>query len=84
MALEDSEALALLLQHHLKQDKFRGHLTAAKQYTQLRKPRVEIIHKTAQETAAMKQDMGIVQEMLMHFFVWMIGKCTKSGETIRT
>lgn len=74
MALEDCEALALFLQHHLEQDEKAGHITASKQYFELRQQRVTMVHKKAQETGALKQDMGFVKEMMMYFFIWLISK----------
>ena len=74
MALEDCESLALLLQHHLERDPESGHLIAAKQYSQLRRPRLEGVFKKSQQLAGMKQDMGFFQEMLMYLFVWLFAR----------
>ncbi len=76
MALEDCEALALFLDHHLKRDPLKGHIAATKRYCELRMPRVGVVHKKAQETGALKQDMGVAKEMMIYFFIWMISKCT--------
>lgn len=75
MALEDCEALALLLQHHLRADPSNGHRTAACHYCELRMPRVALVHKKAQETGALKQDMGFAKEMTMYFFILLISEC---------
>ena len=78
MALEDCEALALLLHYDLQQDAEKGHMIATKQYSELRMPRLGMVHKKAQETGAMKQDMGLVQEMVMYFFIWLMSKSRHS------
>jgi len=74
MALEDCEVLALLLSHHLNGlgDLDIGMLM--KQYCDLRIPRVSMVHKKAQETGALKQDMSLVQEMIMYFFIWLMSQ----------
>lgn len=70
MALEDCEMLALLLAHH--QDRHQdGWRVAAKLYSDMRIPRLRWIRKEAQKRGGMKQNMGVVQEMLMYFFVWL-------------
>jgi 2-polyprenyl-6-methoxyphenol hydroxylase-like FAD-dependent oxidoreductase len=71
MALEDCEALALLLRHYMQEDSEDGLLKAARQYSDLRRPRLDMVFKKAQQLAGMKQDMGFIQEMLMYFFVWL-------------
>ncbi|KAI1150090.1 FAD/NAD(P)-binding domain-containing protein [Nemania diffusa] len=71
MALEDCEALALFLCHYLREDPDSGLVKAAKQYSALRRPRLDMVFKKAQQLAGMKEDMGVVQEMLMYFFVWL-------------
>lgn len=83
MALEDCEALALLVQHHLQHDATDGHKIATKQYSELRKPRVGMVHKKAQETGALKQDMGLMKEMIMYFFIWMISKFHSSIRALK-
>ncbi|KAK5704001.1 hypothetical protein LTR97_003014 [Elasticomyces elasticus] len=75
MALEDAETLARLLAHHLAEDPKIGHLLACKQYSDLRMPRLAKVHKKAQQLGSMKQDMGVVQEMVMYAFVWALAKC---------
>ncbi|KAF7195926.1 FAD-dependent monooxygenase janM [Pseudocercospora fuligena] len=74
MALEDCESLALLLRHHLQEDLEHGHLIATRQYSELRRPRLEGVFGKAQQLAGMKQDMGFFQEMLMYFFVWLFAR----------
>lgn len=73
MALEDCEVLARLLAHY--QDQSRdGWRLAAKAYSDMRIPRLRWVSKEARKRGAMKQDMGIVQEMLMYFFIWLSGR----------
>lgn len=67
MALEDCEALTLLLRHYLQESPEVGLVKAAKQYSDIRRPRLDMVFKKAQQLAAMKQDMGVIQEMLMYF-----------------
>lgn len=74
MALEDCEALGLFLCHHLREDPENGLIKAAKQYSDLRRPRLDMVFKKAQQLAGMKQDMGFVQEMIMYFFVWLLSR----------
>ncbi|KAI1179960.1 FAD/NAD(P)-binding domain-containing protein [Nemania sp. FL0916] len=72
MALEDCETLALLLHHYAQEDPVSGATKAAKQYSDLRRPRLDGVFKKAQQLAGMKQDMSVFQEMLMYFFVWLM------------
>ncbi|KAI8625246.1 FAD/NAD(P)-binding domain-containing protein [Xylariaceae sp. FL1651] len=74
MALEDCETLALLLQNYLQEDSQKGFLTAVKQYSDIRRPRLDMVFKQAQQLAGIKQDMGVFQEMLMYFFVWLFSR----------
>ncbi|KAI1351599.1 FAD/NAD(P)-binding domain-containing protein [Xylaria sp. FL0043] len=74
MALEDCESLALLLSHYLREDPESGFGKASKKYSDLRRPRLDMVFKKAQELAGMKQDMGFLQEMLMYFFVWLFSQ----------
>lgn len=74
MALEDGEALALLLQHYLVADSANGHQKAIKVYSDMRRPRLQMVYKKAQELAAMKEDMGIAMEFIMYFFIWFFSK----------
>ncbi|WPH00028.1 Hypothetical protein R9X50_00285100 [Acrodontium crateriforme] len=73
MALEDSETLALLLAHHLGKSGADGTSLALKQYDELRIPRLDMIHKKSQETSSMKQDMNVMEEFIMYFFIWLMG-----------
>ncbi|KAJ2999194.1 hypothetical protein NUW58_g58 [Xylaria curta] len=68
MALEDCEALALLIRHYLKEDPNDGLGEAAKKYSDIRRPRLDMVFKKAQQIAGMKHDMGVIQEMFMYFF----------------
>ena len=70
MALEDCEILAMLLAHHQDQDE-GGWRLAAKLYSDMRIPRLLWIRQEADKRSGMKQDMGIVQEMVMYFFIWL-------------
>ncbi|KAI8952816.1 FAD/NAD(P)-binding domain-containing protein [Xylaria longipes] len=74
MALEDCESLALLLRHYLQEGPEVGLVKAARQYSDIRRPRLDMVFKKAQQLAGLKQDMGIVQEMLMYFFVWLFSR----------
>lgn len=83
-ALEDVEAFALLLAHHLRKSAAREAMTlldhknaitaAAKQYTALRQPRVTAILKQAQQIQGRKRDMGVMQEYLMYGLMKFMGK----------
>ncbi|KAM5354987.1 hypothetical protein ACJ41O_001633 [Fusarium nematophilum] len=79
-ALEDCEAFALFLAHHL------GKITeddgssmkqavnrASKQYMALRQPRVTEILKAAQKIQNSKRNMGVVQEYAMYTFMRVFG-----------
>ncbi|KAI0426481.1 FAD/NAD(P)-binding domain-containing protein [Xylaria sp. FL1042] len=74
MALEDCESLALLLHYYLHEDQGSGFDKASKNYSDLRRPRLDMVFKKAQELAGMKQDMGFIEEMLMYFFVWLFSR----------
>ncbi|KAI0530314.1 FAD/NAD(P)-binding domain-containing protein [Xylaria digitata] len=71
MALEDCESLALLLRHYLQEEPGSGFIKASKKYSDLRRPRLDMVFKKAQQLSGMKQDMNVVQEMLMYFFIWL-------------
>lgn len=73
MALEDCETLALLLAHYQDREQ-EGWRLALKLYSDMRIPRLRWIRMEAQKRGAMKKDMGIVQEMLMYFFIWLSGE----------
>lgn len=74
MALEDCETLALLLKHHLSLGTKTSVQCALEQYSEVRKPRLAMVHKKAQELAGMKQDMSFVEEMVMYLFIWLFCK----------
>lgn len=83
-ALEDVEALALFLAHHLRKNAGQDNPTAlelkstitaaAKQYTALRQPRVTAILRNAQQMQGRKRDMGLIQEYAMYGFMKLMGK----------
>lgn len=89
-ALEDVEAFALFLAHHVRtndpaQDTVNlkaAIKAAAKQYEALRKPRVTAILKDAQQRQSKKRDMGWLQEYSMYAFIKLMGK--GSWENIET
>lgn len=70
MALEDCEILAMLLAHHQDQDQ-DGWRLANKLYSDMRIPRLLWIRQEADKRSGMKQDMGVLQEMVMYFFIWL-------------
>ena len=70
MALEDCEILAMLLAHHRDRDEGDWCL-AAKLYSGIRIPRLLWIRQEADKRSEMKQDKGIVQEMVMIFYIWL-------------
>lgn len=70
MALEDCEILAMLLAHHHDQEQ-DGWRLAAKLYSDMRIPRLRWIRKEAEKRSGTKHDMGVAQEMLMYFFIWL-------------
>jgi hypothetical protein len=82
-ALEDVEALALFLGHYLRKE-YQGSTedvdckqaitTAAKQYTELRMPRVEAILEAAKRRQNTKRDMSVIEEYLMYCFLWILGE----------
>lgn len=71
-ALEDCEGLALLLAFHSAKDSTAFDL-ALQQYQMLRKPRVARIHAEATKRSKMKQDMSVVEEMIMYAVLWIMG-----------
>lgn len=81
-ALEDTEAFALFLAHHIRVGNNAQNTmnlktsikTAAKQYEGLRKPRVTAILKDAQQRQSKKRDMGWLQEYSMYAFMKLMGK----------
>lgn len=90
-ALEDVEAFALFLAHHLRAnnpaqnavDLKTSIKTAANQYESLRKPRVAAILKDAQQRQNQKRDMGWLQEYSMYAFMKLIGKVSCLNVTTR-
>ena len=82
-ALEDAEALALLLKHYLKsgeedastiRDDRIAVSAAMIKFVELRKPRIAKIYIQSQRMSSRKLDMNIVQEYLMYFFIWLSTK----------
>ncbi|XP_044721699.1 FAD binding domain-containing protein [Hirsutella rhossiliensis] len=83
-ALEDVEAFALFLGHYLRKA-YQEHKiydansrkqvikVAAKQYMELRLPRVTKILQEAQTMQNSKRDMTVFQEYLMYIFLWILG-----------
>lgn len=84
-ALEDVEALALLLAHHLHMG--NAHLdevapnaqknaikAAASQYVNLRQPHVNVILESAQKTQNSKREMGILKEYFMYGVMKIMGE----------
>ncbi|KAI0416717.1 FAD/NAD(P)-binding domain-containing protein [Xylaria grammica] len=80
MALEDCETLALLLRHYLQEEPESGLVKASRKYSDIRRPRLDMVFKKAQQLAGMKQDTSVVQETLMYFFVWLFS-CFKFTES---
>ncbi|KAF2170010.1 hypothetical protein M409DRAFT_19623 [Zasmidium cellare ATCC 36951] len=74
MALEDCETLALLLHHYLTVRSSKSIQRALEQYSDIRRPRLAMVHKKAQELAGMKQDMSLLEEMVMYFFIWLFAR----------
>ncbi|KJZ75700.1 hypothetical protein HIM_04857 [Hirsutella minnesotensis 3608] len=82
-ALEDAEAFTLFFCHYLR-EAYETQQTdcasrkqvikkAAKQYMDLRLPRVTKLLENAQRTQNSKRDMNIFQEYAMYFFMWIMG-----------
>ncbi|PFH62508.1 hypothetical protein XA68_13247 [Ophiocordyceps unilateralis] len=82
-SLEDAEALTLFLCHHLRRA-YQEHktdvasrkqliTTAAKQYMELRLPRVTKILHDARATQGSKRNMTLVQEYAMYVVLWIMG-----------
>lgn len=83
-ALEDVEALTLILAHHLRNEPKTGDSTssgayktifkvAAGQYMAIRQPHVSKILQAAQENQNKKREMGIIQEYMMYGFLKLVG-----------
>lgn len=76
-ALEDSEALALLLSRYLDLPNTtqKAAITGTlKKFDELRMPRLAKIYAQSSKFAKTKTDMNIVQEFLMYFFIWLMHK----------
>ncbi|KAL2830756.1 hypothetical protein BDW59DRAFT_140778 [Aspergillus cavernicola] len=82
-ALEDAEAFAMLLSHSLHRLYQRAPAdikaykttitTAAKQYMEIRRPRVQNIVENAQRMQNTKRDMGVIAEYGMYCAMWIAG-----------
>ena len=80
-ALEDCESFALFLAHQLSRRDSSSPTTqrqavtkAARQYMDLRKPRVTEILESAKRIQNSKRDMGIIREYAMYCFFKVLGK----------
>ena len=84
-AMEDAEALAMMLAHHLQGVRRSNYsecglsersavAQALSKFEQLRKPRVKMIWEKSQRMSKMKADIGFVQEILMYFLIWLMSK----------
>lgn len=80
-ALEDGEGFVLLLSHHLKvayseprdsQWETERHAVecAAKDYSNMRMPRIEKIRKRSAAIGDFKKPKTFIQEMFMYLFIW--------------
>lgn len=81
-ALEDVESFAKLLSYFLgKADDSDSSVReckeavklAAKQYMDLRRPRVQAILDDARKRQSKKRDMGVIEEYLMYSIMWIMG-----------
>lgn len=89
-ALEDVEALVLLLRHYLRRE--AGEVTganeavrckkaitdAAGQYEKLRRPHVEGILQRAKRAQGSKRTMSWVEEYVMYGFMWVMGESSST------
>jgi 2-polyprenyl-6-methoxyphenol hydroxylase-like FAD-dependent oxidoreductase len=83
-ALEDAEAFAMLLGHaiHVVDQESsadtaaykKAITTAAKQYIEIRRPRVQSILESAQRMQSTKRDMSWIAEYAMYCAMWIAGK----------
>ena len=81
-ALEDAEALALLLKHYLHSPHVEGTGSsqaaniekALHKYVELRKPRLAKIYKRSQKMSSLKMQMNIVEEYLMYSIIWVASR----------
>ncbi|KAL4968745.1 uncharacterized protein BDV14DRAFT_196560 [Aspergillus stella-maris] len=82
-ALEDVEAFTLLLSHTLRAAYQNGShdimadkkaiTTAAKQYMQIRRPRVRSLLEAAQRMQNSKRGLGVIAEYIMYCAMWIAG-----------
>ncbi|KAJ0425583.1 hypothetical protein BJY00DRAFT_308321 [Aspergillus carlsbadensis] len=82
-ALEDVEAFTMLLSHALRgvpqessadpKPYKTAITTAARQYMEIRRPRVESILKNAQRMQNSKRDMNVIAEYMMYSAMWIAG-----------
>lgn len=63
-----------MLQHRLTVDPACAAAKALEQYSVLRRQRLEMVHKKAQELAGMEQDMSLVEELIMYSFISLFSK----------
>jgi 2-polyprenyl-6-methoxyphenol hydroxylase-like FAD-dependent oxidoreductase len=91
-ALEDSEAFALLLSHHLRAaysepqtcqatTERNAEACAAKDYSEMRIPRIQKIHERSKAMGDFKKPKSFIQEMLMYLFIWSLSECSIYPET---
>ena len=91
-ALEDAECFTLLLSHYFKAGYSDPHDSqlkternavecAAKDYSNMRMPRIKKIVERTKVLGDFKKPKGIVQEMLMYFFIWSTSELLSSTPT---
>jgi 2-polyprenyl-6-methoxyphenol hydroxylase-like FAD-dependent oxidoreductase len=84
-ALEDSECFSLLLSHHLRAAYLKPQNSqwktervaveqAAKDYSNMRMPRLEKIRERSAAIGDFKKPKTLVQEMFMYLFIWSISE----------
>lgn len=82
-ALEDAQVLAMLLAHFLHTTPPPSSSSspannaiplALKKYVDIRKPRVDAIQEKSKQFGDMKRKKGVVEEWVMYFFVWLMGR----------
>jgi 2-polyprenyl-6-methoxyphenol hydroxylase-like FAD-dependent oxidoreductase len=74
MALEDAEALAKLLKHHLQSDEKGGHLVACNQFYDFRKDRVMRIYRQGQKAGDRKREKSAVGEVVAFVLIRIMGE----------
>jgi 2-polyprenyl-6-methoxyphenol hydroxylase-like FAD-dependent oxidoreductase len=81
-AFEGAKTLSLLLKHYLAKAEAggKGEMTvheacdkASRAYYKIRGPRITKIVEGTKKIAQHKKDMGLIQEMIVYFFMWLIG-----------